>query len=111
MGRSRCSMEPASLTRKFSRLHFERKTVCCLVIFLTSFITHLTCRLIWNLDRTDRSAIQLILSKHYRSITDVNWHNHHPDIVASTGIDSWIWVWDLRTAVKPVAGVFILKVV
>ncbi|GJJ13063.1 hypothetical protein Clacol_007312 [Clathrus columnatus] len=60
--------------------------------------------LIWNLDRADRSAIQHILSKHYRSITDVNWHNHHPDVVSSTGIDSWIWVWDLRTALKPVAA-------
>ncbi|KAF8581466.1 hypothetical protein K439DRAFT_1636189 [Ramaria rubella] len=60
--------------------------------------------LIWNLDRPDRSAIQFILSRHYRSITDLNWHNHNPDIVASTGIDSWIWMWDLRTSMRPVTG-------
>ena len=69
----------------------------------TSQFSHIT-SLIWDLDRPDRSAIHFILSRHYRSITDLNWHNHNPDIVASTGIDSWIWMWDLRTSGRPVTG-------
>ncbi|KAF8528467.1 hypothetical protein BU17DRAFT_80840 [Hysterangium stoloniferum] len=60
--------------------------------------------LIWNLYRPDRTAIQRIAPRHYRSITDVNWHNHNPDIVASTGIDSWIWMWDIRASTKPITG-------
>ncbi|KIJ56276.1 hypothetical protein M422DRAFT_219410 [Sphaerobolus stellatus SS14] len=60
--------------------------------------------LIWNLDRPDREAIQFILPRHYRSITDLNWHHSNPVYVASTSIDSWIWMWDLRTPAKPVAG-------
>ncbi|KDQ10706.1 hypothetical protein BOTBODRAFT_639736 [Botryobasidium botryosum FD-172 SS1] len=52
--------------------------------------------LVWNLYQSGSSAIQHILHAHYRAITDINWHAHAPDLVASCGIDSWIWVWDLR---------------
>ncbi|KAH6903445.1 vacuolar membrane protein [Coprinopsis sp. MPI-PUGE-AT-0042] len=56
--------------------------------------------LIWNLGITGRSAIEHVLKSHYRAITDFNWHTTECDIVASTGIDSWIWVWDLRNPRK-----------
>ena len=62
------------------------------------------CRLIWNLCLTGKSAIQHALHSHYRAITDINWHTQDPDIVVSTGIDSWLWAWDLRTPQKPIMG-------
>lgn len=53
---------------------------------------------------TGNSNIEHILSSHYRAITDINWHTKEPDIVSSTGIDSWIWTWDLRETRKPTFG-------
>ncbi len=61
-------------------------------------------RLIWNLCLTGKSAIQHALHSHYRAITDINWHTQDPDVVVSTGIDSWLWAWDLRTPQKPIMG-------
>ncbi|KAJ2912007.1 hypothetical protein MD484_g8411, partial [Candolleomyces efflorescens] len=57
--------------------------------------------LIWNLDITGKTSIQHILRSHYRAITDFNWHTTEPDLVASTGIDSWIFIWDIRNPRKP----------
>ncbi|CAO1631710.1 unnamed protein product [Parajaminaea phylloscopi] len=50
------------------------------------------------------SAIEYVLQAHTRAITDINFSAHHPDILASCGIDAWSWVWDLRTPQKPVQG-------
>lgn len=50
------------------------------------------------------SAIEYVLQAHSRAITDINFSEHHPDILASCGIDTWSWVWDLRCASKPVQG-------
>ncbi|KAI0353310.1 hypothetical protein OH77DRAFT_1497336 [Trametes cingulata] len=60
--------------------------------------------LIWNLLLGGRTSIEHVLRSHYRAITDINWHTIEPDIVISTGIDSWLWAWDLRTVQKPVMG-------
>ncbi|KAJ3484289.1 hypothetical protein NLI96_g5740 [Meripilus lineatus] len=60
--------------------------------------------LIWNLYLSGKTSIEHILRSHYRAITDINWHTNDPDIVVSTGIDSWLWSWDLRTPNKPVMG-------
>ncbi|RPD65181.1 hypothetical protein L226DRAFT_480270 [Lentinus tigrinus ALCF2SS1-7] len=60
--------------------------------------------LIWNLLLGGRTAIEHVLRSHYRAITDINWHTIEPDIVISTGIDSWQWAWDLRTVQKPIMG-------
>ncbi|KAI0300131.1 hypothetical protein B0F90DRAFT_1725223 [Multifurca ochricompacta] len=60
--------------------------------------------LIWNLCLTGKSAIQHALHSHYRAITDINWHTQDPDVVVSTGIDSWLWAWDLRIPRKPIMG-------
>ncbi|KAI0368548.1 hypothetical protein BV20DRAFT_969152 [Pilatotrama ljubarskyi] len=60
--------------------------------------------LIWNLFLGGRTSIEHVLRSHYRAITDINWHTIEPDIVISTGIDSWLWAWDLRTVQKPVMG-------
>lgn len=51
-----------------------------------------------------KTSIEHILHSHYRAITDINWHNSEPDTVASVGIDSWVWSWDLREPRKPVLG-------
>lgn len=60
--------------------------------------------LIWNLFLTGRTSIEHVLRSHYRAITDINWHTTEPDTVVSTGIDSWLWAWDLRASQKPVMG-------
>ncbi|KAJ7608787.1 hypothetical protein FB45DRAFT_379946 [Roridomyces roridus] len=46
------------------------------------------------------SAIQHVLHAHYRAITDINWHPapEERDLVVTTGIDAWLWCWDLRAA-------------
>ncbi|KAJ7084577.1 hypothetical protein B0H15DRAFT_386319 [Mycena belliarum] len=67
--------------------------------------------LIWNLnlpfpssgagsDAQHPSSIQHILHAHYRAITDINWHPApaERDLVVSTGVDAWLWAWDLRAA-------------
>ena len=61
-------------------------------------------RLIWNLLLGGRTSIEHVLRSHYRAITDINWHTIEPDVVISTGIDSWQWAWDLRTVQKPIMG-------
>jgi WD repeat-containing protein 59 len=77
-----------------------------LLIFLFLFLTlFLPCSLIWNLLLEGKTSIQHILYAHYRAITDINWHTSEPHVVASTGIDAWVWTWDLREARKPVLGV------
>ncbi|KAG1808625.1 uncharacterized protein BJ212DRAFT_1382131 [Suillus subaureus] len=60
--------------------------------------------LIWNLMMVGKTSIEHILHSHYRAITDINWHTKEPDIVASVGIDAWVWSWDLREPRKPVLG-------
>ncbi|KAH8109914.1 WD40-repeat-containing domain protein [Phellopilus nigrolimitatus] len=57
--------------------------------------------LIWNLLISGKTSIEFILQSHYRAITDINWHTFDPDLVCSTGIDSWIWAWDIRDPQKP----------
>ena len=60
--------------------------------------------LIWNLELSGPTAIEHVLHAHYRSVTDINWHTVEPNIVVSTGIDSWLWAWDLRATQKPIMG-------
>ncbi|KAK7061016.1 hypothetical protein VNI00_000751 [Paramarasmius palmivorus] len=60
--------------------------------------------LIWNLLMPGKTSIEHILHSHYRAITDINWHTTECDTVASTGIDSWVWAWDLRETRKPIFG-------
>uniref|UniRef100_A0A8H7YBD1 RWD domain-containing protein n=1 Tax=Psilocybe cubensis TaxID=181762 RepID=A0A8H7YBD1_PSICU len=65
--------------------------------------------LIWNLRLGGKTSIEHILKSHYRAITDINWHTTECDIVVSTGIDSWIWAWDLREPNKPIFGLSAFK--
>ncbi|KAJ6608857.1 WD40-repeat-containing domain protein [Mycena sp. CBHHK59/15] len=70
--------------------------------------------LIWNLNLPSSSSshpgttsIQHVLRAHYRAITDINWHPApaERDLVVSTGVDAWVWAWDLR-AVRGGRAVF-----
>ena len=107
LGRSWRSMEPSSQSRSVYRFYISREIVC-LNSFLVDDFNHwlitLSYRLIWDLRRTGKTSIEHILLSHYRAITDINWHTTECDIVISTGIDSWLWAWDLRTPRKPIFG-------
>lgn len=50
------------------------------------------------------SSISHVLHAHTRAITDINWSPFHPDVLASCGIDTWTWAWDLRDPNKPKQG-------
>ncbi|KAG6865819.1 hypothetical protein C0991_011438 [Blastosporella zonata] len=65
--------------------------------------------LIWNLLLVGKTSIEFILQAHYRAITDINWHTTECDTVISTGIDSWLWAWDLRETRKPIFGLSAFK--
>ncbi|PWN40049.1 hypothetical protein IE81DRAFT_349606 [Ceraceosorus guamensis] len=50
------------------------------------------------------SSVEYVLHAHTRGITDINWSPFHPDVLASCGIDSWTWAWDLRDPSRPKQG-------
>lgn len=50
------------------------------------------------------SSISHTLHAHTRAITDINWSPFHPEILASCGIDTWTWAWDLRDPSRPKQG-------
>lgn len=41
------------------------------------------------------------LKAHTRVITDLNWHQIDPNIIASCSVDTFIYVWDLRDTRRP----------
>ncbi|KAI8066503.1 hypothetical protein BC940DRAFT_334092 [Gongronella butleri] len=53
--------------------------------------------LIWNLSSSSQ-PIEHTLNAHARAISDINWSPHHPDIVATCAVDTYVRVWDLRCA-------------
>lgn len=102
-------MESASRSCRVHNLDLKREAVSASVF--VQILAYVACtRLIWNLCLSGKSAIQHALHSHYRAITDINWHTQDPDIVVSTGIDSWLWAWDLRTPKKPIMGQSIFTV-
>ncbi|EOD45023.1 wd repeat protein [Neofusicoccum parvum] len=56
--------------------------------------------LIWDLNHGNQPP--LTLHAHSRAITDINLSAHHPDILATCAVDTFVHKWDLRTADKPV---------
>lgn len=43
------------------------------------------------------SPIEHTLHAHTRAVTDINWSPAAPEILATCGLDGWVWSWDLRT--------------
>lgn len=50
---------------------------------------------------TYESSIEHVLHSHTRAITDINFSAHHPDLLATCAIDSFIHCWDLRVPARP----------
>ncbi|KDN47142.1 WD40 repeat-like protein [Tilletiaria anomala UBC 951] len=50
------------------------------------------------------SPISHVLQNHTRAITDINWSAFNPDVLASCGIDTWTWIWDLRMSSSDAQG-------
>ena len=48
-----------------------------------------------------RSSIEHVLHGHTRAITDINFSAHHPDILATCAVDSFVHCWDIRHPRKP----------
>jgi len=58
--------------------------------------------LVWNLAMTTpQGSIEHVLHAHTRAITDINFSAHHPDILATCAVDSFVHCWDLRHPAKP----------
>ncbi len=58
--------------------------------------------LVWNLAMVNsRASIEHVLHAHSRAITDINFSAHHPDILATCAVDSYVHCWDLRHPVRP----------
>ncbi|GAB7345438.1 hypothetical protein MBLNU457_3771t1 [Dothideomycetes sp. NU457] len=55
--------------------------------------------LVWNLEAAQ--PIEHVLHGHYRAITDINFSAHHPDVLATCAVDSFVHCWDLRTPASP----------
>ena len=49
-----------------------------------------------------RSSIEHVLHAHSRAITDINFSAHHPDILATCAVDSFVHCWDIRQPARPV---------
>ncbi|GAA93933.1 uncharacterized protein L969DRAFT_92162 [Mixia osmundae IAM 14324] len=73
--------------------------------------------LLWNLcmpaprvvsssKASSASPIELVISAHSRSVTDINWSVFQPEVLATSGMDSWIRIWDLRKNHKTAAQGF-----
>ncbi|KAL4781580.1 hypothetical protein BJX76DRAFT_12992 [Aspergillus varians] len=58
--------------------------------------------LVWNLAmRSHQNSIEHVLHAHTRAITDINFSAHHPDILATCAVDSFVHSWDLRDTSRP----------
>ncbi|RDW72618.1 Mtc5p [Aspergillus mulundensis] len=58
--------------------------------------------LVWNLAmKSYQNSIEHVLHAHTRAITDINFSAHHPDILATCAVDSFIHCWDLRVTSRP----------
>lgn len=58
--------------------------------------------IVWNLAMTNaRASIEHVLHAHTRAITDINFSAHHPDILATCAVDSYVHCWDLRHSARP----------
>ena len=60
--------------------------------------------LVWNLGLANsRSSVEHVLHAHTRAITDINFSAHHPDVLATCAVDSFVHCWDIRYPARPAA--------
>ncbi|KAF1962755.1 hypothetical protein CC80DRAFT_521753 [Byssothecium circinans] len=55
--------------------------------------------IIFNLNiktNLNEAPIQFTLDSHQGSITDINFSAHHPDVLATCALDTYVFTWDLR---------------
>ncbi|XP_068202379.1 uncharacterized protein Wdr59 isoform X1 [Palaemon carinicauda] len=45
-----------------------------------------------------------VLRAHTRTVTDLNWHRTDPHVLATCSIDTFVHIWDVREARKPVTS-------
>jgi hypothetical protein len=60
--------------------------------------------LVYNLSmpfNNKKAPIEYTLRAHDRAITDINFSAHHPDLLATCGMDSFVFVHDLRSQQAP----------
>ncbi|KAL6711366.1 hypothetical protein ACN47E_005897 [Coniothyrium glycines] len=60
--------------------------------------------LVYNLSmpyNSKKAPIEFTLRAHDRAITDINFSAHHPDLLATCGVDSFVFVHDLRSRKAP----------
>lgn len=58
--------------------------------------------LLWDLARPSNNAIQNVLHRHVRAITDINFHPLDPELLATCSIDTFVFAWDMRSPRRPV---------
>ncbi|OBA23214.1 hypothetical protein METBIDRAFT_76273 [Metschnikowia bicuspidata var. bicuspidata NRRL YB-4993] len=58
--------------------------------------------LLWDLLRPHTHAIQNVLHRHTRAITDIHFHPQDPELLATCLIDTFVFTWDMRTPRRPV---------
>lgn len=58
--------------------------------------------LLWDLARPSNNAIQNVLHRHVRAITDINFHPLDPELLATCSIDTFVYAWDMRSPRRPV---------
>ncbi|ODQ80482.1 hypothetical protein BABINDRAFT_160761 [Babjeviella inositovora NRRL Y-12698] len=57
--------------------------------------------MVWNLARSSSRALEHVLHRHVRAITDINFHPTDPEILATCSVDTFTFVWDMRAPRKP----------
>ena len=50
---------------------------------------------------TPHGSVEHYLHAHNRAITDINFSAHHPDMLATCAVDSFVHCWDLRRPARP----------
>ncbi|KAF2281615.1 uncharacterized protein EI97DRAFT_447532 [Westerdykella ornata] len=60
--------------------------------------------IVFNLDMValpNKPPVEFDLHAHERAITDINFSAHNPDLLATCGVDSYLYTWDLRAPRTP----------
>ncbi|QBM88513.1 WD40 repeat [Metschnikowia aff. pulcherrima] len=58
--------------------------------------------LLWDLARPSHNAIQNVLHRHTRAITDIHFHPQDAEMLATCLIDTFVFAWDMRAPRRPV---------